>query len=478
LPSLVGLLAAVLVHAHAALWLAGCAVAGILVGLGAVALAMRRVVVPLHGLADGLARSASTADRLKSTFVANMSHEIRTPLNSVLALSQLLRDGVAGPLTADQRKYLAIITRNGQTLLRLIDDILDLSRIDSGHIELDTEDVDLVPHVTAIVEAVAPLAMEKDLHITVKLPDQLPPVRCDAERVRQILTNLIGNAIKFTETGTVRVSGGFDASVVDINVTDTGVGIPEGQLERIFDEFVQVDQTLARRQGGTGLGLAIASRLARLMGGDITVSSVAGSGSRFTLTLPRAAQGSEKKNVSGSSLSGGDPVEDIAGEAYAAAPRGAPTTVLIVEDNEDNLFTLREILAPFSFDTVAASTGRQAIEYCRRQMPDLVIMDVQMPGMSGLQATGAIRALPAGADVPILALTAQAMKGDRERILSAGCDDYLAKPVPPRELRATVTRLLASRGSQGEGRVAGAPRGARPGGPAKGERHGAHPPRR
>jgi CheY-like chemotaxis protein len=151
--------------------------------------------------------------------------------------------------------------------------------------------------------------------------------------------------------------------------------------------------------------------------------------------------------------------------------------VLIVEDNEDNLFTLREILAPFSFDTVAASTGRQAIEYCRRQMPDLVIMDVQMPGMSGLQATGAIRALPGGADVPILALTAQAMKGDRERILSAGCDDYLAKPVPPRELRATVSRLLASRGSHGEDR--GAPNGSRTArGPAKGERHGAHPPRR
>ena len=195
-----------------------------------------------------------------------------------------------------------------------------------------------------------------------------------------------------------------------------------------------MDPTLARRQGGTGLGLAIASRLARLMGGDISVSSVVGSGSRFTLTLPRAGQSSEKRNVSRLSTPA-EAVDDVRAEAYARGARQAPTTVLIVEDNEDNLFTLRQMLAPFSFDTVTASNGRQAIEHCRREMPDLVIMDMQMPGMSGLQATGAIRALPGGAKVPILALTAQAMSGDRERILSAGCDAYLAKPVPPEELR-------------------------------------------
>jgi CheY-like chemotaxis protein len=391
------------------------------------------------------------ADRLKSTFVANMSHEIRTPLNSVLALSQLLRDGTAGPLTPDQSKYLEIITRNGRTLLRLIDDILDLSRIESGHLQVDTQDVDLGPQIAAIVEALSPLAMAKELDAIVKLPDDLPLVRCDVDRLRQILTNLIGNAIKFTDSGAVRVTAEAYAVAVAVHVTDTGIGIPQAELGHVFEEFVQVDQTLARRQGGAGLGLAIASRLARLMGGDITASSVVGSGSRFTLTLPRAAEGVERKNVSRLSTPPTEAVEDIRAEAYARSPRQAPTTVLIVEDNEDNLFTLREMLAPLSCEIAAASSGRQAIDYCRRQLPALVIMDMQMPGMSGLQATGAIRALAGGDEVPILALTAQAMTGDRERILEAGCDDYLAKPVAPRALRATVTRLIGSRTRNGLG---------------------------
>ena len=444
LPLMVALPIAALAGSRAIIWLAACAVAGFLVALAATRFAVQRVIVPLDGVATGLSRSALNADRLKSTFVANMSHEIRTPLNSVLALSELLRDGGAGALTAEQRRYLEIITRNGHTLLRLIDDILDLSRIESGYVELDTDDVDLAPNIVAVVEALSPLAMEKDLHVTVKLPEDLPPARCDVDRVRQILTNLVGNAIKFTDNGTVRVTAESTPSAVVIFVTDTGIGIPENQLGRIFDEFVQVDQSLARRQAGTGLGLAIASRLARLMGGEISVSSVQGSGSRFTLSLPRAARGRKTVNVSGLST-GAAPVDDIRREAYAAVTRQTPITVLIVEDNEDNLFTLREMLAPLSLELATATTGRQAIDYCRKQLPDLVITDVQMPGMSGLQATGAIRALPGGADLPILALTAQAMKGDRERILGAGVDEYLAKPVAPRELRAAVTRLIAPR---------------------------------
>ena len=231
-PAAVGLLIALLVHSRASVWLAVCAAVGGLVGLLAASLAVRRVVIPLHGIAEGLSRSASSADHVKSTFVANMSHEIRTPLNSVLALSQLLRDGVAGPLTVDQRRYLEIVTRNGRTLLRLIDDILDLSRIESGHLEVDTEDVDLAPQLDSIVEALSPLATAKDLDLTVKLPDDLPLVRCDVERVRQILTNLIANAIKFTDAGMVRVTASAGETGVAIHVTDTGVGIPEAALGR------------------------------------------------------------------------------------------------------------------------------------------------------------------------------------------------------------------------------------------------------
>jgi signal transduction histidine kinase/FixJ family two-component response regulator len=472
-PPAVALLVAAATHTarHGAVWLVLCLAAGVLTAVAATAFAMRRVVLPLHGIAEGLWKSASNADRMKSTFLANMSHEIRTPLNSVLALSHLLRESVAGPLTSEQRRYLEIITRNGQSLLHLIDDILDLSRIEAGHVELDTEDIDLAGPIAGIVDALAPLATAKDLDVTVKLPDDMPRVRCDVDRVRQILTNLIANAIKFTDAGMVRVTATASGAVVAIHVTDTGIGIPEDQLGHIFEEFVQVDQTLARRKGGAGLGLAIASRLARLMGGAITASSVPGSGSRFTVTLPRAAERSEKPNVSRLSATVDDTVEDIRAQAYAPDAGRGLTTVLIVEDNEDNLFTLRAVLAPLSFRIAAATTGRQAIESCRAEMPDLVIMDVQMPGMSGLQATGAIRALPGGRDVPILALTAQAMAGDRERILAAGVDAYLPKPVPPRELRATVGRLLQSRHPHSHAASASTQS-------KKEDRNGAHSPRR
>jgi signal transduction histidine kinase/DNA-binding NarL/FixJ family response regulator len=414
---------------------------------------------------EARSRHSEEVDRLKNAFIANMSHEIRTPLNSVLALTQLLREGVAGPLTVDQRKYLQVIERNGQALLHLINDVLDLSRIEAGHLEMDAQNVDLAPHVEAVASALSPLAATKNLDLVVKLPPSLPPARADPDRLRQILTSLIGNAIKFTdEGGHVLVCAEDHPESVAVIVVDSGVGIPEEAQEKIFQEFYQVDQTLVRRQGGTGLGLAIARRLARLMGGDIVVESVLHRGSRFSLTLPRAAP----------------PASEVEPPVLPAASAPAlPATVLVVEDNEDNLFTLRQILARRPLEITTALSGRQAIERCRQQLPDLIIMDVQMPGMTGLQATGAIRALPGGAEVPIVALTAQAMKGDRERILAAGCDAYLSKPVQPNELISVVDQLLR-RGAADETIT---PRAAPPAGPPpdlpKTDRpHGAHTPRR
>jgi len=521
-------------------------------------------------------RRSEEADRLKSAFIANMSHEIRTPLNSVLALSQLLRDGMAGALSGDQRRYLEVIERNGQNLLRLINDILDLSRIEAGHLEMDLQTTDVGAQIRATVGTLVPLAEAKGLDLNTRLPDDLPTVRCDVDRVRQILTNLIGNAIKFTENGQVQVSADARGDLMAVHVTDTGVGIPASAKGKVFEEFFQVDQSMARRQGGTGLGLAIASRLARLMGGEITFDSVAGSGSRFTLTLPRSVEAREHRRVEVAGVEGevslagrtvmlvdenpddrrqvGALLQEVgvrvetpasaekalgelrreparyaallidptppgsigaevaaaiegdarlgraplivlsshdltvrdreqlahsafgfvrkgetlpialgpmlrkalrapAGHAYLHGPPPArDSSILIVEDNEDNLFTLRQILANLLVDLVTASTGREAIEYCRRRLPDVIIMDMQMPGMSGLQATGAIRALPGGPTIPIVALTAQAMKGDRERILAAGCDEYLPKPIQPKVLLATIKRLLTRRGEAVGGR--------------------------
>ncbi|HTB58018.1 MAG TPA: ATP-binding protein [Polyangia bacterium] len=447
---------------------------------------------------EAKSRQIEEVDRLKNAFIANMSHEIRTPLNSVLALTELLREGVAGPLTVDQRKYLQVIERNGRGLLHLINDVLDLSRIEAGHLEMDTEDIDLAPHVEAVAEALAPLAAAKNLDLTVNLPPDLPAARGDPDRFRQILTNLIGNAIKFTEGGgQVMLGAEARPEAIVVVVTDTGVGIPDPYRDKIFQEFFQVDQTLVRRQGGTGLGLAIARRLARLMGGDISVESVVNRGSRFSLTLPRAT-GARPEDPASEARRGGSPVAReqpqpgprSAPEAPAAGASEAtnaereaeavPPTVLVVEDNEDNLFTLRQILARRPLEIVTAMNGRQAIERCRQQpAPDLVIMDVQMPGMTGLQATGAIRALPGGADIPIVALTAQAMKGDRERILAAGCDDYLAKPVQPSQLIAVVDRLLRRAGPDATISTRAAPSaGPAPDKPTDETPDGPHPHRR
>jgi signal transduction histidine kinase/CheY-like chemotaxis protein len=409
-------------------------------------------------------RRSEEADRLKSAFIANMSHEIRTPLNSVLALSQLLRDGMAGSLSVDQRRYLEVIERNGQNLLTLINDILDLSRIEAGHLEIDLETADVAAQIRATVGTLAPLAETKGLDLHARLPHELAFVRCDVDRVRQILTNLIGNAIKFTEAGHVQVSAEDRGARVAVHVTDTGVGIPDAVQGKVFQEFFQVDQSMARRRGGTGLGLAIASRLAHLMGGEITVQSVPGSGSRFTLLLPRAmgeadalaaaaraptdieraqqarAQARAQEARSGA---GEAPVALLDGRAIVAGAPESEAAILIVEDNEDHLFTMRQMLAPLPVELVVVSSGRDAIDQCRRRLPDLITIDMQMPGMSGLQATGAIRALPGGATIPIIALTAQAMKGDRERILAAGCDEYLSKPIQPKVLLGAIERLLS-----------------------------------
>jgi CheY-like chemotaxis protein/anti-sigma regulatory factor (Ser/Thr protein kinase) len=311
---------------------------------------------------------------------------------------------------------------------------------------MDLQSLDLGPQIDEVISTLAPLARAKELDLSSRLAPGVPLVRVDADRLRQILTNLIGNAIKFTETGMVQVAVEARGEEVAIHVIDTGLGIPEADLDKIFQEFFQVDQTLARRQGGTGLGLAIASRLARLMGGHITVSSVVGSGSRFTLTLPRAP--AEEIAALPRTGATGTPMRPLRAAAEPDQHRPLPT-VLLVEDNEDNLFTLRQVLARLPIEIVTATSGRQAIARCRTALPDLVILDVQMRGMSGLQATGAIRALPGGGTLPIVALTAQAMKGDRERILAAGCDEYLSKPVQPKALIDLVNQLLArSKGAE------------------------------
>lgn len=251
--------------------------------------------------------------------LAHLSHEIRTPLNSILALSQLLRDGMAGTLNVEQKKYVEVIERNGQNLIRLVNNVLDLSRMAAGHIDVELRSLDLGDQLRATAAALAPLAEVKGIELVVDAVPRLPLVRCDPDRVRQVLTNLIGNAIKFTDRGEVKISAARSGDMVAVHVSDTGIGIPEAARTRLFEEFFQAGESDARRNGGAGLGLAIASRLVQLMDGELSVESAEGVGSRFTFTLPVG----ERTPVP-------DRVEAVAREARAStslepgAPRSFP----------------------------------------------------------------------------------------------------------------------------------------------------------
>ncbi len=349
-------------------------------------------------------RRSEEADRLKSAFIANMSHEIRTPLNSVLALSQLLRDGMAGALSNDQRRYLEVIERNGQNLLRLINDILDLSRIEAGHLEMDLQATDIGAQIRSTVGTLVPLAEAKGLDLHARLPDDLPPVRCDVDRMRQILTNLIGNAIKFTETGQVQVSAEARGELVAVHVTDTGVGIPDSAKTKVFEEFFQVDQSMARRQGGTGLGLAIASRLARLMGGEITFDSVVGAGSRFTLTLPRSVEERDHRRI------------DVAAEAETAL---AGRTVMLLDANADDRRQVGALLQEMGVRAETPVSTDKALAELRWESSrfSALLIDPTPAGSIGAEIAAAIESDVRLGRLPLIVLSSHDLTvRDREQL--------------------------------------------------------------
>jgi signal transduction histidine kinase len=350
-------------------------------------------------------RRSEEADRLKSAFIANMSHEIRTPLNSVLALSQLLRDGMAGALSNDQRRYLEVIERNGQNLLRLINDILDLSRIEAGHLEMDLQPTDIGAQIRGTIGTLVPLAEAKGLDLHARLADDLPAVRCDVDRVRQILTNLIGNAIKFTEAGQVQVSAEARGEMVAVHVTDTGVGIPDSAKTKVFEEFFQVDQSMARRQGGTGLGLAIASRLARLMGGEISFDSVVGSGSRFTLTLPRSVQARDQRRL------------EVAGAAGEASLSGR--SVMLVDGDIDDRRQVCALLQEMGVRAETPGSAEKALAELRREPSrfSALLIDPTPAGSIGAEVAAAIQGDVRLGRLPLIVLSSQDLTvRDREQL--------------------------------------------------------------
>jgi PAS domain S-box-containing protein len=396
--------------------------------------------------------SAEAASRAKSEFLANMSHEIRTPMNGILGMTELVLES---GLSAAQRADLALVQASANALLHIVDDILDFSKIEAGKLAIEEVPFDLERLVNDILRAMSLRARQKGLALEAELPPGLPRImKGDPGRLRQVLLNLVGNAIKFTAQGgvTVALSAGAEQdgrSEIVFAVRDTGIGVPAEKQHMIFEAFAQVDGSTTREYGGTGLGLAICRRLVILMHGRIEVDSAPGRGSVFSFTVPLQHTGVSEAAplpplavlAPGESLNVNDPgmligEGDLAPPA-PSAPCGGGLRVLLAEDNPVNQRLAMRLLEKLGHQVTLVDNGLAVLERAGRGGFDLILMDVQMPGLDGLAATRQIRMREQGqgGHVPIIAMTARAMAGDRERCIEAGMDDYLSKPVDSAQLR-------------------------------------------
>ena len=399
---------------------------------------------------------AEAASRAKSEFVANLSHEIRTPMNAIIGMAELLvSDGLEG-VRAEQAKT---ILESGECLLALLNEILDFSRIESGRVELDPVPGELRDFVGGVIRMLGIRANEKSIELKSDIDADVPNhIVADFVRLRQILVNLVGNALKFTEHGEVTLhvdqdSVSNESVTLRFSVSDTGIGIPNDKLDRIFEEFEQADKSTTRQYGGTGLGLAITSRLVQLMGGQIEVESQIGRGSTFSFSLdfPVVAN-QEDPNPEDNPKDPGHQdaqrrVEDSEGSSrqiqIASKNLAKPLRILLAEDSPTNQKVATMMLSKAGHIIKVANNGHEAVELSGKEEFNLILMDLEMPELDGLQATRQIRdrEIDTGTHIPIIAMTAHAMASDEQRCLDAGMDAYIAKPIRQEIVFATIQRI-------------------------------------
>ena len=399
--------------------------------------------------ANMMTRKAQAANEAKSTFLANMSHEIRTPMNAIIGFSDILKDE---QINEKQKEYVDVIRSSGGNLLNLINDILDFSKIESGKLDTEIIECSLGQLLSGIENIMQPLAEKKGLELKVLQCGKLPSIiKTDPFRTRQCLINLVNNAIKFTSKGHVYINVSIiecnDKPYIEFAIEDTGIGIDRKQQKDIFKSFTQADRTTTRKFGGTGLGLTITKQLALIMSGDLTVKSVLNQGSVFTLSLPvnididsQSHLDKYQKACSTSAEMGNS--QDIQKQGKSTKLKG---NILVAEDSKPNQKLVQIFLEKMGLDVAIAENGVRAVDMTINGRFDMILMDIQMPEMNGYQAAKKLREL--GVKIPIIALTANALKGDCEKCIRAGCNDYISKPVDQKSLRETIEKHFTQSGN-------------------------------
>lgn len=390
--------------------------------------------------------AAEKANMAKSQFLANMSHELRTPLNAILGITEGLQDQIFGEINEEQIKACQILENSAYHLLSLINDILDVAKIESGQINLEYSIVSVDQLCQTSLTLIQQQAHKKGIQILINLPINLPNLRVDERRICQALINLLTNAVKFTPKGgtiTLEVTFPFvkqemksSRTYIRFSIIDTGIGIASEDIDRLFKPFIQVDSDLNRQYEGTGLGLTLVKRLVELHGGDVSITSQLGVGSCFTIDLPyeevEVLLPAEVKKLS--------PSEQL--RPSTQSDQLSSPLVLLAEDSEANIISISTYLHAKEYRLVVAKNGEEAIALAKSQRPNLILMDIQMPRLDGLEAIRQIRLDPNLVHIPIVALTALAMSGDRKRCLEAGANEYLSKPVKLKELSLAIEKLL------------------------------------